>query len=32
MIDTYYAARGLDSEGRVRPEDVDDLRLDIFVH
>ena len=32
MIDAYYAARGLDSEGRVRPEDIDDLRLDIFVH
>jgi aldehyde:ferredoxin oxidoreductase len=32
MIDAYYAARGLDAEGRVRPEDVDDLRLDIFVH
>jgi aldehyde:ferredoxin oxidoreductase len=32
MIDAYYAERGLDDEGRVRPEDVDDLRLDIFVH
>jgi aldehyde:ferredoxin oxidoreductase len=32
MIDAYYAERGLDAEGRVRPEDVDDLRLDIFVH
>jgi aldehyde:ferredoxin oxidoreductase len=32
MIDAYYAERGLDAEGRVRPEDTDDLRLDIFVH
>lgn len=32
MIDAYYAERGLDAEGRVRPEDADDLRLDIFVH
>jgi aldehyde:ferredoxin oxidoreductase len=32
MIDAYYAERGLDAEGRVRPEDIDDLRLDIFVH
>jgi aldehyde:ferredoxin oxidoreductase len=32
MIDAYYAERGLDTEGRVRPEDIDDLRLDIFVH
>jgi aldehyde:ferredoxin oxidoreductase len=32
MIDTYYAERGLDADGRVRPEDLGDLRLDIFVH
>jgi aldehyde:ferredoxin oxidoreductase len=32
MIDAYYAERGLDAEGRVRPDDIDDLRLDIFVH
>jgi aldehyde:ferredoxin oxidoreductase len=32
MIDAYYAERGLDAEGRVRPEETDDLRLDIFVH
>jgi aldehyde:ferredoxin oxidoreductase len=32
MIDAYYAERGLDAEGRVRAEDTDDLRLDIFVH
>jgi aldehyde:ferredoxin oxidoreductase len=32
MIDAYYAERGLDAEGRVPPEEIDDLRLDIFVH
>jgi aldehyde:ferredoxin oxidoreductase len=32
MIDAYYAERGLDADGRVRPEDVGDLRLDAFVH
>jgi aldehyde:ferredoxin oxidoreductase len=32
MIDGYYAARGLDAEGRLAPEDLDDLKLDIFVH
>jgi aldehyde:ferredoxin oxidoreductase len=32
MIDGYYAARGLDAEGRVRADDLDDLRLDVFVH
>jgi aldehyde:ferredoxin oxidoreductase len=32
MIDAYYARRGLDAEGRIRPGDLDDLQLDIFVH
>jgi aldehyde:ferredoxin oxidoreductase len=32
MIDAYYAARGLDAEGRVRQEDLDDLRLQVAVH
>jgi aldehyde:ferredoxin oxidoreductase len=32
MIDAYYAERGLDPDGRVRPEDLDDLRLDVLVH
>jgi hypothetical protein len=31
MIDGYYAARGIDPEGRVRPHDLDDLRLDTLV-
>jgi aldehyde:ferredoxin oxidoreductase len=29
MIDGYYAARGLDEEGRVDPSDLDDL---LFGH
>jgi aldehyde:ferredoxin oxidoreductase len=32
MIDDYYAARGLDPQGRVRTDDLDDLRLDVLVH
>jgi aldehyde:ferredoxin oxidoreductase len=32
MVDTYYAQRGLDAEGRIGPADLDDLRLDMFVH
>jgi aldehyde:ferredoxin oxidoreductase len=32
MIDDYYAARGLEADGRVRQEDLDDLRLDQLVH
>jgi aldehyde:ferredoxin oxidoreductase len=32
MIDDYYAARGLDSEGRVQRADMDDLRLGMLVH
>jgi aldehyde:ferredoxin oxidoreductase len=28
MIDSYYAARGLDEAGRVAPEDLADLLLD----
>jgi aldehyde:ferredoxin oxidoreductase len=32
MIDDYYAARGLDADGRVRSHDLDDLRLDALVH
>jgi aldehyde:ferredoxin oxidoreductase len=32
MIDGYYAARGLDADGRVRSHDLDDLRLDALVH
>jgi aldehyde:ferredoxin oxidoreductase len=31
MIDAYYAARDLDPDGRVCPEDVDDLRLEALV-
>jgi aldehyde:ferredoxin oxidoreductase len=31
MIDDYYATRGLDPEGRVQQEDLDDLRLGIPV-
>jgi aldehyde:ferredoxin oxidoreductase len=31
MIDGYYEARGLDSEGRPEPEQLDDLKLDTFV-
>jgi aldehyde:ferredoxin oxidoreductase len=32
MIDAYYAERGLDPDGRVRPEDIEDLQLDVLVH
>jgi aldehyde:ferredoxin oxidoreductase len=32
MIDGYYAERGLDADGRVRPDDLDDLRLGTLVH
>jgi aldehyde:ferredoxin oxidoreductase len=32
MIDHYYGARGLDPDGRVRAEDLDDLRLGMLVH
>jgi aldehyde:ferredoxin oxidoreductase len=32
MIDDYYAARGLDTEGRVQRADLDDLRLGMLVH
>jgi len=32
MIDGYYAARGLDSEGLPTPDQLDDLALDVFVH
>jgi aldehyde:ferredoxin oxidoreductase len=32
MIDDYYAARGLDADGRVRAEDLEDLRLNALVH
>ncbi len=32
MIDAYYAARGLDTEGRVQRADLDDLRLGMLVH
>jgi aldehyde:ferredoxin oxidoreductase len=31
MIDDYYAARGLDPDGRLRTDDLDDLRLDVLV-
>jgi aldehyde:ferredoxin oxidoreductase len=31
MIDGYYAARGLDGQGRPDPADLDDLRLDHVV-
>jgi aldehyde:ferredoxin oxidoreductase len=32
MIDDYYAARDLHPDGRVRTEDLDDLRLDLLVY
>jgi aldehyde:ferredoxin oxidoreductase len=32
MIDDYYAARGLHPDGRVRTDDLDDMRLDVLVH